>query len=292
MSKLLIIILIISIIGNFIGLFILYKYFGVKRYIENVKNDYSKHLEKLTDILDNKYPKKMVFLHHSVGSGILYEGGLQDSLLEMNILVKSSTYGSEIGEHTDMCYWLPKFQNDMDKIIKFKSHPNKYYTDGSSNDIVMFKSCFPNSFIAGEGHEPGNPLSNERTIANYKAVFNQLRNEIAKNNDKLFIYLTAPPLVSDGKSFQEANRAREFNNWLINDFLPDYKKSTGFDNFAIFDLFNALAGSDNFLKAEYCVNRKGDSHPNTKANKEVAAKFMQFFRPVWGKWQNRDEAHQ
>lgn len=288
MSKLIIIILIISIIGNFIGLFILNRYFGVKNHIENIKNNYGKYIENLTDILDNKYPTKMVFLHHSVGSGILNDGGLRDSLLEMGILAKSATYGSEIGEHTDICHWLPKFQNYIDKIIKFKSYPNKYYNDVGSNDIVMFKSCFPNSFIVGEGQEPGDPLSNEKTLANYKAVFNQLKSETAKNNKKLFIYLTAPPLTPEITSSKEANRAREFNSWLINDFLPDYKESTGFDNFIIFDLFNTLADSDNFLKPEYRVGRKGDSHPNAKAYKAAAQEFMEFFRPEWEKWQKTE----
>jgi hypothetical protein len=289
-SKILITLLVVSIVGNLIGLFVLYKYFGAKRSIGYVKSDLErtqKAVEDLTDVLDRLYSQRMVFLHHSVGRGILYEGGLRDSLLEMGVLVKGATYGDDIGQETDIKDWLGKFRKDMDRILGFKSHPDRYYSDDLSNDIVMFKSCFPNSNIQGNGQAPGDPFSGERTMANYRAAFQQISEEIRKYPDKLYIYVTSPPLVPESTSADNARRAREFNHWLMGEYLPDYEKRTGLNNLVIFDLFNTLADESGYLKKEFRRTTAGDSHPNTRANQLAARAFMDFFRPVWNHWQAR-----
>ncbi|UCG61154.1 MAG: hypothetical protein JSV52_12620 [Candidatus Zixiibacteriota bacterium] len=290
MNKLLIIILVISIIGNFIGLFVLYKYFGAKRSIGYVRDELQRtnnRVEDLTEVLDRMYPRRMVFLHHSVGRGMLYEGGLRDSLLEMGVLVKGATYGDEIGQKTDICDWLPKFQRDMDRILTFKAHPDRYYSDNTSNDIVMFKSCFPNSDIGGDGQAPGNPLSTERTMANYRATFEKLGEEMRRYPERLYIYVTAPPLVPESTTDENAARALDFNRWLIDEYLPRYERESGLANLVVFDLFSVLADENGKLKESFRRSTHGDSHPNIDGSKAAAAAFMQFFRPVWDRWQTK-----
>lgn len=289
MNKMLIVFIVISIVGNLVGMIILYKYLKVQRrvsYVQRNHDEANRTIGDLTEMLDHFYSKKMIFLHHSVGKNILYEGGLKDSLAELGILVKGSTYGDEIGEQTDMYNWLPKFEKDMARILSFKAHPNMYYNDDTTNDIVMFKSCFPNSHVT-ENAGSGDPTDRKRTQANYKAVFEGLKDEMAKNKNRLFIYLTAPPLVPEATTAQHAARARDFNDWLIGEFQPRYLKETGQDNFVVFDLFDFLSDEDNFLKKENRPGNSGDSHPNAVANKAVAVKFMEFFRPIWENWQKR-----
>lgn len=293
MNKVLITILVISIIGNLIGLFVLYKYFGAKRSIGYVRAELDRsnaRVEDLTEILDGQYSKRMIFLHHSVGRGILYEGGLRDSLLQMGIVVKGATYGDEIGEKTDINDWLPKFQKDMNRILSFKAHPDRYYDDSTSNDIVMFKSCFPNSNIVGEGQMPGDPLSTERTLANYRAAFEKIGEEMRKYPERLYIYVTAPPLVPESTTPENARRAAVFNKWVTEEFRPAYEKESGKMNFVVFDLFNLLADENGNLKASFRRSGQGDSHPNLEANKTAASAFMEFFRPVWDKWQAKVRA--
>ena len=289
MTKSLVILLVISVIGNVIGVFAVYKYCAAKKSIGYVRADAERTnriVDDLTGILDRLYSKKMVFLHHSVGRNILYEGGLRDSLLEMGILVKGATYGDDIGQKTDIVDWWPKFQKDMNRILGFKAHPNLYYDSDVSNDIVMFKSCFPNSNIEGEGSGSGDPLSSERTTANYKTAFFKIAEEINKHPDRLFVYVTSPPLVPEKTSPENATRARDFNNWLMTEYLPEYEKTSGLSNLVIFDLFDALADESGFLKKEYRRPEPGDSHPNEQANKAIASKYMEFFRPVWENWQS------
>ena len=289
-TKSLVVLLVISVVGNLIGVYAVYKYFAAKKSVDYVRADLEKTnkvIEDLTGVLDRLYSKKMIFLHHSVGRGILYEGGLRDSLLEMGVLVKGATYGDEIGQKTDINDWLPKFQRDMNQILGFKAHPNLYYAGNESNDIVMFKSCFPNSNIQSEGSDPGDPVSGERTTANYKAAFLKIADEISKYPDKLYIYVTSPPLVTEKTNPNNASRAKSFNNWLITEYLPEYEKTTGLSNLVIFDLFEVLADENGYLKKSYRRVEQGDSHPNVEANRVAAAKFMEFFRPVWESWQAR-----
>lgn len=288
MTKILLPILVISLIGNFLAILILYKFYRTR----NELTAANKSVERLTDILDEFYPTRMVFLHHSVGYGILRYGGLEDSLRKMGIMIKSATYGDDIGNKTDILDWLPKFRNDVDSILKFKSHPNLYYADDRANDIVMFKSCFPNSDITAEGEEPGDPLSRSRTITNLQAAFEQLRDETSKHPDRLFIYMTAPPLVPGATTPENALRARKFNRWLVNEFLPRYRLETGLENLVIFDLYDILAGDDNYLREEYRIGKPDDSHPNVEANKIIARKFMEFFRPIWENWQVKSDRKQ
>jgi hypothetical protein len=289
MNKLLIAVLLVSILGNIGGLFFAYQFWQLKRQtnrLESSVRESEKTIATLSDIAEKDYAHRMVFLHHSVGKGILEEGNLRDSLRQMGIVVKGMTYGDSIGQYTDMCNWLPKFQNDMKGILRFQNHPNVYYADSRANDIVMFKSCFPNSDIGAEGAEPGDPVSSKKTLANYKAAVTGLAGEIRKYPNTLFIYMTFPPLVPLETTPESAGRARAFNVWLKDEFFPAYRKESGLNNLVMFDLFDLLADQNNVLKEDYRNENPRDSHPNGPANREAARRFMEFFRPVWATWQS------
>ena len=290
MNKLLITVLIISIIGNVIGLFFAYKYRKLGYRVSALQDAVvgaGRVVDQLTDKAEIGYNKRLLFLHHSVGQGILDQGGLRDSLLNMGIFVKGATYGDEIGQQTDICDWYPKFTSGIKQLFEFKNHPNRYYSDGRTNDIIMFKSCYPCSYIDSEGSEPGNPNSREHTMQNYRAVFNELSKELRKYPDKLFIYVTYPPLVPRETNSQAAARAREFNRWLLNDYLPHYRQETGLTNFVCFDLFDVLADSANVLRTEFRRSDDRDSHPNETAYKLAATRFLEFFKPLRNDWESK-----
>lgn len=275
--------LIVSLIGNAIGLYAVRKYLGARRSVGYVRQDLTQAygmVEELTDMLDRTFDHRLVFLHHSVGSGILHRGGLRDSLLSLGILARGATYGDDIGEHTDIGDWFPKFRDQMKEILQFKTHPNKYYAGSEENDVVMFKSCFPNSDINADG-DSGN------TLPSYRDVFNNFQGELAANPTKLFVYLTSPPLHPDQTTLENASRAREFNTWILTEFVPRYRQETGLDNFIAFDLFDVLADEAGVLRAEYRRDHLvGDSHPNDEGYKEAARRFMQVFRPEWERRQS------
>jgi hypothetical protein len=162
-------------------------------------------------------------------------------------------------------------------MMKYDMAPDILYSGDIENDIIMFKPCFPNSDVISEGTAPGNPSAKERTVWNYKAVFEKLSDLFAGSPERLFIYVTAPPLVPGETTAEDAGRAREFNNWVKSEFVDEYKEKTGKNNFYVFDLFDVLADSGNCLKQEY-MRSETNSHPNAAGSREATARFLKFLR--------------
>lgn len=289
MNKLLWGVLIVSLIGNIVGLYLAWEYRQLKRAASISQNnliDASRIIDEFATAADQGMSARMVYVHHSVGKGFLTEGGMTDSLRSMGIGVRGATYGDDIGHFTDFWHWEKKFTSDMGRILTFKAHPNIYFSDGATNDIIMFKSCYPNADITSEGSGPGDSGSREKTIANYKAVMSSLTQQIRKHPDKLFIFQTTPPMHPEATTPANAARNRVFNEWLMQEFIPQYQAETGLRNFVVFDLFSVLADSAGVLRAEFRREGKVDSHPNRLANETVTREFMAFFRPVWEQWQS------
>ncbi len=246
----------------------------------------------------------LVFIHHSVGSNWL-NAGLETALLakpyidERNDIGygtamapdpgRPASLGGVPGDQTDMHHWILWFNDYLQGVGAHGS------SDGY-NRIIMFKSCYPNSDIGGDGSGPGDPFSSSRTLTNYRAVYRHplgsgatythdgaeyraLEDVFAAYPDVLFVVVTAPPLHYGATTDANAHRARLFNNWLRSEWLPAYNAAhPGLDNVAVFDLFNLLAYADNHplhpnrLRAEF-GGASGDSHPNEAGSDAATALF-------------------
>jgi hypothetical protein len=78
---------------------------------------------------------------------------------------------------------------------------------GGENEIIMFKSCYPNSYLEGNPDDPpttgDKPLrgqdcwSEHHTIANAKGIYSDILAYFATRQDKLFTVITAPPQVEN-----------------------------------------------------------------------------------------------
>lgn len=253
-------------------------------------------------------PMNLLFIHHSCGGQMLatigdeqgenciYQahpngGGLRQALEEQGYKVNEASYGSVIGEHTDLFDWLPKFRTQMDRVLTTR-YQDELLPAGQHNNIVVFKSCYPNSNFVGEGSAPGNPAGPELTLANAKATMMALRAEFEKHPDVLFVYVTAPPLAPNvpaqplwkwlakkalGRAETEASyvarahTAREFNDWVKN---PDgWLAGYGQLNVVIFDYFDVLTKHGVSDLLEYPTGEGYDSHPSSEGN-EAAAKEL------------------
>ncbi len=293
MNKLMVALIVLLLLGILGGAYwTKKKYSAAQRQVRTLNKELrraAESVEQLTDLLASQSSARAVFLHHSVGRNILYAGGLQRLMLDRGIMVSGATYGDEIGQKTDVLDWAPKFESRMDDILTYKSHPDRYFSGGRRNDIVMFKSCYPNSNIIDPAAVETGAGDAARTVENYQAVFTRLKQQMLTRPETLFIYLTAPPLVPPKTTPENAARARRFNDWLINEFLPGYVAESERENFAVFDLFGFLAGQDNMLKPEYRREKSTDSHPSDEASRQAAEAFVAFIEPVWECWQGADE---
>jgi hypothetical protein len=202
-------------------------------------------------------PVRLIFIHHSCGSNWLSDsnGGLGIALRDNNYFVSDTNYGwglDSIGSSTDIGHWWLWFRGpDSTEYLNAlyaengqHSSYSRMSTDVSGeNEIIMFKSCYPNSALKGDVNDPvppidSNPLrgqscgSQYHTVANAKGIYIDLLEYFKTQPDKLFVVVTAPPLTDAAY----ADNARAFNNWLVNEWLTDYNVGNVF----IFDLYNVL----------------------------------------------------
>jgi len=251
---------------------------------------------------------KLVFIHHSCGENWLTDGNgnLGRALAKNNYFVSDTNYGwgpHGIGDSTDITDW-PRWFTGSERGVYLQalyreSGRHSGYTrtrrdPGGENNIIMFKSCFPNSNLEGRpGDAPrrGGGL----TVANAKAVYNDLLTYFGSRPDKLFIAITAPPV----QDRTHAVNARAFNRWLVNDWLKAY---TG-DNVAVFDFYNVLTGPGNHHRfrngrIEHVVAdsrntlyypSNGDDHPSPKGNRKATEEIVPLINLYYHRWQAGQE---
>jgi len=274
----------------------------------------------------------LLFAHHSVGQDWL-DNGLRNALIakayidEVNEIYygdivlpdtgRPALLGTPAGDSTDMCHWILWFN---DYLLAMKKHD----CANGTNKIIMFKSCFPNSELAENGTEPGDPFDSARHLVNYKAIYRHpngpgrtysynsrvykpLEDIFAANPGTFFIAVTAPSEIPSETCNDWADRARVFNNWLKTTWLNSYYAAhPHLRNVAVFDFFDVLAyansytGTENYTpvgsppgnypvrnmtKSQY---RTGDSHPNVSADQTATVVFAtspsNFIDAAWNRW--------
>ena len=190
---------------------------------------------------------KLIFIHHSTGENWLTDGygDLGRTLDENNYFVSDTNYGwgpEAIGDRTDIPNWTEWFASDntptfMDALFneteQHSSYTRTLSDPGGENEIIMFKSCFPNSALEGSPNDPPGTYE-ELSVGGAKYVYNTILPFFASHPEKLFIVVTAPPLI-DGTY---GENARAFNQWLVNNWLRENNYSL--DNVAVFDFYNIL----------------------------------------------------
>lgn len=267
------------------------------------------HVKKLalSEYSAEKSNKKLnlLFIHHSCGATLMADkgekageyclwsthpngGGLRKLLRQNNYNVHEATYGSKIGQKTDINNWHAKFRDHTDKILK-TDHQDRLYKDDSVNNIVLFKSCYPNNNIVSDGTLPGDPDSPVRTLWNYKAAYKSLLPIFKEYPGTLFVAVTAPPIVKPkmnrikalflnliGKAPKQiGQRARVFNNWLA-DIESGWLSKYCLKNVVVFDHYDILTGEGKSNWTKYPTREGRNSHPSSEGNAIAAKGFIDF----------------
>ena len=278
-------------------------------------------------------PVRLIFIHHSTGENWLADGngGLGLALRDNNYLVSDTNYDwgpDTIGNYTDIGNWYSWFRGPSSATYlsalyaeteQHASYSRLATNPGGENEIIMFKSCFPNSALQGGLSDPvpaigSNPLKGQgagseyHTVANAKGIYIDLLQYFTSKQDKLFIVITAPPLTDP----TYADNARAFNNWLVNDWLSGYP----YHNVFVFDFYNVLTTNggtplvydldsstgnhhrwwnnavqhktdgDNDVSPNVLEYSSGDDHPSTAGNLKATAEFVPLLNLAYNRWQD------
>ncbi len=251
-------------------------------------------------------PVKLIFIHHSVGEGWLSDdnGGLAKALGENSYFVSDTYYGwgpDGIGDRTDIPDWLEWFRypentgvmnavyTESDDDAAGWDYYNRPFPDpGGENEIIVFKSCFPNSNLEGR---PDDPAGNEpgMSVSGAKYVYNTILDYFASRPDKLFIAITPPPDCDPGSS----KNGRAFSEWLVKDWLSDYPGV----NVGVFDLHAILSSPDNHHQVSggeisyvnthgdgTCAYPTDDAHPNALGNVKATREFIPLLNMYYNRW--------
>jgi len=256
----------------------------------------------------------LVFIHHSVGGTWLATpgpaagvnciftthpngGGLRSALEEQGYEVHEASYGSRVGEDTNIMHWPSKFRGQMEEILTCQ-HQDTPLPDGRQNQIVMFKSCYPNNaFVAfvDQGTPPGRADGSEKTVANAQAAYTALLATFARHPGVLSVCVTAPPLApkrpreplwkslarrmlgkpDPGEQLLASGRlARTFNNWLKakDGWLKDYPHR----NVVVFDYYDVLTDAGASDLSRYPTGDGLDSHPRGEGQQRATVQFVPF----------------
>ena len=202
-------------------------------------------------------PVKLVFIHHSTGEAWLADdhGGLGVALRDNHYFVSDTNYGwgpDAIGDRTDIGQWWSWFRSPQTptyltalyaESAQHCSYSRLSTDPGGANQIVVFKSCFPNSDLLGSAAAPvpaiaANPLRGQGaggedfTVANAKGIYKDLLPYFAAHQEKLFVCIVAPPVQAP----QVPGNGRALADWLVDEWLTGYAH----DNVFVFDFYNVL----------------------------------------------------
>jgi hypothetical protein len=256
---------------------------------------------------DNSNPPdevvKLIFIHHSTGENWLTDnyGDLGKTLGENNYFVSDTNYGwgpDSIGDRTDIPNWTEWFAGAntstyMNALLteteQHSSYTRTLSDPGGENQIIMFKSCFPNSALEGSPNDPPGTYE-ELSVSGAKYVYNTILQYFGAHPGKLFIVITAPPLSDSTYS----ENARAFNNWLVNDWLSENNYTL--NNVAVFDFYNILTDPN----AHHRVNNgqiehlngtrntlnypSGDDHPSVEGSQKATAEFIPMLNVFYHRW--------
>ncbi len=214
----------------------------------------------------------IIFIHHSVGNGLIEQGAMRSVITAYN-----NTHGTCFGfwdhgyNHSglrdaagtmlDINYAVPDDNTEPSGYAYLWTSTQADATACrnqimANHQIIAFKSCYTASAI-----------TDADMLAEYKQGYLAMQTFFDQHLEKLFVVLTPPPRHRLDTTAAQAALARQFANWLKSEsFLG------GRTNIVCLDLFDALADTDNFLKYTYEGSHTStDSHPNDFANQTVGA---------------------
>lgn len=210
---------------------------------------------------------KIIFLHHSTGKTI-WDGGVQKWFVNYNKensskyciieqdFPKESPYG---WNNYPFDYWNIWVKHAGEE--PYKDEPTLEMI-AKKYDVVILKHCFPVGDIK-EDTGDSDVTSDIKSLENYKVQYEALKEKMKEFSQMKFIVWTIPSLVEKATTEEKALRAKEFYEWVKNEW--DEKG----DNIFLWDFYELETEGGLYLKDEYAKS-PDNSHPSTAFSETVA----------------------
>lgn len=237
----------------------------------------------------------LAFLHHSTG-GVIWEG--DPSQLDPVVVKKNSRLKAQLpimfaeyNEAHTKNYVIKEIIFPKAEPYGWNNYPYDYYNIWvknagiqpymeeptleiltAENQVIIFKHCFPVSRILPDTGSP-DINSDVKSLENYKLQYEALKSKMHEFPKNKFIVWTPAANTKLKSKEDEAQRTREFYNWIVNEW--DEKG----DNIFIWDFYNYETEGDVYLK-DANAHSPDNSHPSVEFSARVAPLFGKFIIDV------------
>jgi len=230
--------------------------------------------------------EKILFLHHSTGQAVWY-GNTNRIVRKLTDKSPVRSYFKKYNRQNKTNYQISELSFPKMHPYGWRNSPVDYYTIWVKNagntaymeeptlemltkeyDVIIFKHCYPVSNILEDTGAP-DINSKEKRIENYILQYNALKKKMHQFPDKKFIIWTPAVQVKSKITPEEAERTRQFCNWLMNEWNEQG------DNIYLWDFYEYETEGGLYMKEEYAV-APDNSHPNKKFAQRMASVFSQF----------------
>jgi hypothetical protein len=227
----------------------------------------------------------IIFLHHSTGMLIL-RGNTANILFKLGFKGEVDRILTRYNKKKGTDYQFNHQYFPKEKEYGWKNYPYDYYNIWVKNygntffkdeptleiltktyNLIILKHCFPVSSVIEPSGIPDLD-SEEKTIDNYKLQYIALKEKMKQFPKTKFILWTGAALVKNETNEKQALRAREFFDWVVNEW--DEKN----DNIFLWDFRKLETEGGLYLLDKYAVSRT-NSHPGENFAAHVAPLFCQ-----------------
>ncbi|MBN2175631.1 MAG: hypothetical protein JW731_15990 [Bacteroidales bacterium] len=236
------------------------------------------------EMADGEYDYNILFLHHSTGENIWTGNNGGWNLFSDKVSVPAVF--TEYNKTNGTKYHIEERTFPKEEPYGWNNYPYDYYNIWVKHagnemymeeltlemltgdyDMIIFKHCFPVSYIE---EDTGNPDidSPEKRVENYKLQYEALKSKMHEFPETKFIVWTGAALTAYNTTEDHAKRAREFFNWVKNEWDKQG------DNIYLWDFYELETEGELFLKSDNAV-KKNNSHPNMKFSAKAAKLFAQ-----------------
>ena len=207
------------------------------------------------------YSQKAIFLHHSTGNNAYYDGNVVQWISDYNtennthIEISDRSYPNSPYPWSNYPYdywnlWVDRNCDSEESGIECIESLVENY------NVIIYKHCFPGANILAEVGDP-DITSSVKSLGNYKLQYRALRDMMDGYPGTIFIVWTLAPLHRLSTNPDTAARAREFANWVKEEWLTEDGKEH--ENIFVFDFWgntaelnnNPVNGEVNCLRYDY-----------------------------------------